>query len=383
MRLPWSNDWVRFDRGEFSGSLGDVGTDLPLLLAMIAAAGLDGGSVFIVFGLLQIVTGLVYGLPMPMQPLKAMAVIVITGDISASVLAGGGISIGLVMLVLALAGALGWLVRMIPKAVVRGVQVGLGLKLARLSIGDYAAGDGAAGWAVAAACFAAVLALRGNKRLPPAVPVLAAGLAWAVAKGIDGAAFSSAPGIHHPILQPVTMADLWTGFLLLALPQLPLSLSNSVIATHQTINDLFPGRRVTVRKIGISYAMANLFAPWLGGIPVCHGCGGLAGHHAMGGRTGGSTVIYGSLYLGAGLLLGDAAGLVVSVFPRPVLGAVLLVESLALMMLSRDMAGERRDFLLMLIVAVLALAAPQGFLVGMLAGLALHAADKRLRFLGR
>lgn len=374
---------VRFDRHEVSGSFGDVGTDLPLMLAMIAAAGLDGGSVFIVFGLLQIATGLIYGLPMPMQPLKAMAVIVITGDVSAGVLAGGGVSIGLAMLLLSLTGALEWLVRAVPRPVVRGVQVGLGLKLAQLAVGEYAGGHGAAGWAVAAACFAAVMALRGHRRIPPAVPVLAAGLGWALATGVDWQGLSAAIGFHLPILQPVTPADIWTGFLVLALPQLPLSLSNSVIATQQTVADLFPERPVTVRRIGLSYAAANLAAPWVGGIPVCHGCGGLAGHYAMGGRTGGSAVLYGLYFLVAGLLLGNAVNLVVAVFPQPVLGAVLLVESLALMGLARDVAGQRRDFALMLIVAVLALFAPQGFLVAMVAGVALDAADRRWRVLER
>lgn len=374
---------IRFDRHEFSGSFGDIGTDLPLILAMIPAAGLDGGGVFIVFGLMQVLTGVVYGLPMPMQPLKAMAVIVITQKLSAGVLAGGGLAVGMVMLLLALTGALGWLVRVIPRAVVRGLQVGLGLKLAQLAIGDYAGKSGGVGWAVAGGCFAAAMALRGNRRVPPAVPILAVGLIWALVAGVEWGALREAVGIHLPRWQPLTSADVWTGFLLLALPQLPLSLGNAVIATSQTVNDLFPERAVTPRRIGLTYAVANIVAPWLGGIPVCHGCGGLAGHHALGARTGGSVILYGSYYLVAGLLLGGAVDRVVTVFPLPVLGAVLLVESLALMALARDVATERRDFVVMLVVAVIALSAPQGFLAGMLVGVALYAADRRWRFLDR
>ncbi|GAB4324788.1 MAG: hypothetical protein Kow0059_20550 [Candidatus Sumerlaeia bacterium] len=132
----WVRGRVRFDRHEFSGSFEDVGTDLPLILAMITAGGLNGGSMFILFGLLQVVAGFAYGFPMPMQPLKSMAFLVITGNVSAGILAGGGLSIGLLMLILSLAGALEWLVRIVPRPVVRGVQLSLGLKLARLALTD-------------------------------------------------------------------------------------------------------------------------------------------------------------------------------------------------------------------------------------------------------
>ncbi|MCK6440455.1 MAG: putative sulfate/molybdate transporter, partial [Planctomycetes bacterium] len=120
---PPRTPWIRFDRNEFAGSFGDIGTDLPLIMLMIPAAGLDSASVFIMFGALQILTGLIYGLPMPMQPLKAMALLVITQKIGGDVLYGAGLAIGVIMLVLTLTGLLGWLVRVIPLCVVRGVQM--------------------------------------------------------------------------------------------------------------------------------------------------------------------------------------------------------------------------------------------------------------------
>lgn len=125
---------IRFDRHELAGRFGDIGTDLPLLIGMIAAAGLDAASVFTVFGVLQLLTGLLYGLPMPMQPLKAMAVLVISQGIAGETLYGAGLAIGTVTLVLSLSGALEWLARAIPRCVVRGVQVGRGLSLATLAL---------------------------------------------------------------------------------------------------------------------------------------------------------------------------------------------------------------------------------------------------------
>ena len=121
---------IRFDRNELAGAFGDIGTDLPLVVGMVTAAGLDSASVFIMFGAMQILTGLVYGLPMPMQPLKAMAVLVISQKLAGNVLYGAGMAIGLIMLVLALSGALEGLARLVPRCVVRGIQFGLGLALA-------------------------------------------------------------------------------------------------------------------------------------------------------------------------------------------------------------------------------------------------------------
>src|SRR3954468_1285465 len=69
---------VRFDRNELSGAFGDIGTDFPLIVGMIAAAKLDSASTLVMFGLMQILTGTLYGMPMPAQPLKAMAVLVIS-----------------------------------------------------------------------------------------------------------------------------------------------------------------------------------------------------------------------------------------------------------------------------------------------------------------
>jgi hypothetical protein len=363
---------IRFDRNELSGAFGDIGTDLPLLLAMIPAAGLDAAGVFVLFGLAQILTGVAYGLPMPMQPLKAMAVIVIAERLPGSVLFGGGLAVGAVMLLLAATGLLPWLVRVIPLAVVRGVQLGLALSLGQLALRQYVPAMGVPGYGLAAAGFVLTVLLLGNRRIPAALPVIGLGVVVALASGIDTSAIAAGMGLHVPQPRAVPWSDVATGLVVLALPQLPLSLSNSVIATHRTLRDLFPARAVTVRKIGLTYGIANLVLPWLGGVPVCHGCGGLAGHHAFGGRTGGSVVIYGALFLAVGLFFGGAVAEVVRLFPLPVLGVVLLFEAVALASLLRDVASSRRDLRIAILVALCALALPQGYVVGLLVGTALH-----------
>lgn len=362
------NNWIRFDRNELSGSFGDIGTDLPLLLAMIPVAGLDPTSVFVLFGVAQIATGLVYGLPMPMQPLKAMAALVITHRLSGEVLFGGGLAIGLVMLALTVSGALNLLATLIPRSVMRGIQMGLGLTLASIALGRYVPSTGVEGYVLAAAAFGMIVALWNNRRWPAALPVIGLGLVWALFVRVDVGAVTAGVGLMFPGFHVPTVTDIWTGFLVLALPQLPLSLANSVIATRQTLHDLYPNRNVSIFKIGLSYSVANLVMPFFGGVPVCHGCGGLAGHYAFGGRTGGSVVLYGSFYLLLGLFAGRVIGHVVEIFPLPILGVVLLFEALVLMRFVSDVAGSRRDLTIALLVAVVAFSIPQGFVVGLVVG---------------
>lgn len=359
---------VHFDRNELAGSFGDIGTDLPLIVGIILASGLDAGGVFIVFGMLQILTGVMYGLPMPMQPLKAMAILVITQKIAGSVLLGAGLAIGATMLVLSLSGALALLARWIPRCVVRGIQFGLGLSLASLALGRYIPSMGMTGYLLAGAGLVIMLALWGNRRVPAGLLVIAIGVAFALANGLQLGAIAGGIALSLPSFHLPAWSDVATGFVLLALPQIPLSLSNSVIATGQTIRDLFPDRRVSIRSIGVTYSLVNLIAPLLGGIPVCHGCGGLAGHYAFGARTGGSVVIYGSFYLVTGLFLAPQLHELLGLFPQPVLGVVLLFEALILVSFVRDQAGSRRDLMIAVLVGVIALAVPQGFVVGLVVG---------------
>jgi hypothetical protein len=362
---------IRFDRNELAGAFGDIGTDLPLIVGMILAVGLDAASVFIMFGLLQVATGLIYRLPMPVQPLKAMAVLVITEKVGGDVLYGAGLAIAAVMLLLAATGALTALARLIPLCAVRGIQFGLGLSLASLALKDYVRAEGTAGYALAAVSFVLMLALLGNRRVPGGLILIALGAAFALATRLDPARLADGAALALPRLHVPDLGHVWTGFLVLALPQLPLSLSNSVIATNQTIADLFPQRRVSVRKIGLTYALMNLAVPWFGGIPVCHGCGGLAGHYAFGARTGGSVIIYGLLYLVIGLLFSQSLEQVIAVFPRPVLGVVLLFEAVTLLLFLRDQAGDRRMLTIALVTALIAFTLPQGYVIGLLVGSAM------------
>jgi len=228
--------------------------------------------------------------------------------------------------------------------------------------------DGARGYALAAVAVAVLLALGRQRRFPAPLIVIGLGFAYALATSSGDLWGQRWIGLRLPALVVPDREQVIQGALLLALPQIPLSLGNSVIATSQTTRDLFPGREVPVRKIGITYGLMNLIGPWFGAMPACHGCGGLAGFHGFGARTGGAPVIYGSIYLALGLLFAPAFSTVVHVFPMPVMGVVLLFEAVALMALVRDVAGDGQALWLSLAVAAAVLGLPYGYAVGLVAG---------------
>ncbi|MCX7638179.1 MAG: putative sulfate/molybdate transporter [Cyclobacteriaceae bacterium] len=363
---------IQFNRQELAGAFGDIGTDFPLIVGMILAAGLHTPGVLIVFGLMQIATGLLYRMPMPVQPLKAMATLVIAQKIAGPVLLGAGLAIGAVMLVFSVTGLLDWLGRMVPKTVIRGIQFGLGLSLCGLALREYIPSSGYSGYLLAGICFVLILALIRNKKIPAALVVIALGIVYASFTSLRVNDLQHSLGITLP--EPVVpgMQDIWKGFLLLVIPQIPLSLSNSILATRQVIIDFYPERNISLKKIGITYAAMNLLSPLAGGIPVCHGAGGMVGHYTFGGRTGGSVIIYGTIYVLLGLFFGNGFHNLVNAFPLPVLGTILLFEGLALILLMRDVAHEEREFFLVIMVGLLAFGLPYGFALALVVGLVLH-----------
>jgi xanthine/uracil/vitamin C permease (AzgA family) len=359
---------VRFDRNELSGAFGDIGTDFPLIVGMILVAKLDPASVLTLFGTMQLLTGLTYGLPMPAQPLKAMAVLVISRKVSANVLYGGGLAIGITMLILTVTGLIDWLARTVPKSVVRGIQFGLGLQLSILALNEYVPADGRRGYALASMAFVLTLLLLGNRRFPPAPFVILLGIVYAFAFKLNIGALAHGVGFHLPHVYKPTLADVLTGFVVLALPQLPLSLGNSILATRQITHDLFPKRPITVRKISLTYSLMNLINPFFGGVPTCHGSGGMAGHYAFGGRTGGSIVIYGSIYLTLGLFFSRGFQTAIELFPKPVLGVILAFEGMVFIRLVGDMASSMPDFTVVILVGLMCVGLPYGYVLGLIVG---------------
>jgi xanthine/uracil/vitamin C permease (AzgA family) len=288
------------------------------------------------------------------------------------------------MLILTLTGLIDWLGRVIPKSVIRGIQFGLGLKLASIALKNYVMADGVPGYWLAAIGFVLIIFLIGNRKYPPAIFVIVLGIIYAFAFKLDTAAIVDSAGFSLPKFHMPRLADILTGFVVLAIPQIPLSLGNSIFATKQLTNDLFPKRPVSIRKISLTYSVINLINPFLSGIPTCHGSGGMAGHYTFGGRTGGSVIIYGFLFLLLGFFFSSGFGSIVGIFPLPVLGVILLFESLTLMLLIRDISVSKEDFSVALLVALMAGFLQYGFVIGLVAGTLLaYLVKKRLTGLAK
>jgi len=368
---------IKFDRNEWSGAFGDIGTDFPLIVGMILAAGLDSASVLFTFGVMQIFTGSFYKMPMPIQPLKAMATIVITQKISPNILYGGGLAIGISMLLLNITKLIDWISRVVPKAVIRGIQLGLGIKLGLLALQDYVIADGVAGYYLAAAAFLLAIFLIGNRKYPPAIFIIMLGMFYAFIFKVDAHSFINAVGIHLPQIHTPTWADILTGFLILTIPQIPLSIGNSILATNQIANDWYPKHTVTIRKISYTFSLVNLINPFFSGIPTCHGSGGIVGHHTFGGRTGGSVIIYGCLYIFLGLFLSQGFDTLVHIFPLPILGILLLFESLGLMLLVQDVTDSKSSFMIALLVGLISGGIQYGFVIGLFVGTLIYYATAK------
>ncbi len=356
----------RIDRNEFSGSFGDMGTTIPLLIGMINNCNINSTGVFISLGLVQIITGFLYGLPMPVQPLKAMAVIMITRKLSPSILYGAGLAIGITMFLLTVTGILDKLATLIPLCVIRGIQLALGLSLAGLAVKEYIPSGGMAGYILALSGFMIILFFFGNRKYPPALFLLFIGIIYAGLMRVNS--LNIGLDLSLPVINIPDINSILQGFLILALPQIPLSISNSIIATKQTITDLFPGKNISAKKIGITYSFMNFINPFLGGIPTCHGAGGLAGYYAFGARTGGAVIITGTIYLLSGFFFGHSLGEIIKLFPLPLLGVILLFESINLMMFARDMFVTKKNLFICLLVALIGYNLPNGYIIGLLTG---------------
>lgn len=320
----------RFNLRELAGSLGDLGTFLPLVVAMAIGTGLDLGWMLIGAGAMNVVSGVVFRLPVPVQPMKAIAAIAIAEGLSGGEVVAAGWWMGIIITVLALCGSIDWINKVIPKAVVRGIQLGVGIKLAWAGLVWVGAlpATGADSWVAAGVC-GVLLAVGVWRGWPMVLVVFVAGFGL-LALARPGAYQDVAIGV--PAWQWVMPKgeQWWDGLWRGALPQLPLTLLNSVVAVCALSADYFPGRGIAPRRMALSVGLMNLFCvPW-SGLPMCHGSGGLAAQYRAGARTGGSVVMLGVVKVAAGLLFGASLAGLLGAYPVAVLGPMVVLAGLGL-----------------------------------------------------
>lgn len=374
-----------FCRVEFAGSLGDLGTLIPLSVAMIVINGLNATAVFLLVGLFYIGTGLYYKLPIPVQPLKAVAAIAIASGMDAGTIAASGYIMGIILLFISVTGIVDILAKFFAKPIVRGIQLGLGFILISKGIAFIGKGEllinGTKGSAVflnvglntLVGMFGVLLVmlLLSSKRLPAAIAVILFGLAVSALSGAFGA-ISLSIGFEPISLFLPNQTMLLNALILLVIPQIPLTVGNAIIGTRDTARSLFgeeKTKKATFKSFSASMGFANIASGALTAMPMCHGAGGLAAHYRFGARTGGSNLMIGTLFVIVAVVFGKMAISLFGLIPNSILGVLLLFAGLELAMLIKDVT-EKKDLFVAFLIAGIALATMNmgiAFIVGIAA----------------
>lgn len=376
---------MRFDLSEVSGALGDLGTFIPLVVSLVTICHLDLGSVLFFAGLYNIATGWLFNQPIPVQPMKAIAAVAIVEVLSPGEIAAAGLGAGLVVFVLGATGLIVTLEKRVPLAVVRGIQLGVGLKLLIKGVSmihgtAWAALDGPV---VALLAAAFILLTSQRHRFPSALLLFAAGLGVMVIARPQSFAALTLGWQGFAAVVP-TAAEWHKGLLWGAVPQIPLTLLNSVIAVCALSTDLYGQRDpatgsggIGTRPMAFSVGLMNLVGCWFGAMPMCHGAGGLAAQHRFGARTGGSVVMLGGAKLLLAVAFGSSAAALLSGYPLSILGVLLVFAGAELALPARDQT-DRNGFLLTVLTAggVLGFNTAAGVAMGIVAALALTVAER-------
>lgn len=351
---------------DVSGAFGDIGVLFPLAIALIATNGMNPTAVFLMAGLFYAVSAFYFKITMPVQPLKAMSAIAIASGLAFGVIHAAGIVMGVVLILIAVTGLSSRLGEFFPVAVIRGIQLGLGAMLVRTSLGlmspDLSVALVAAGVLVSTLLF--------FRMVPPLIPILALGIILAM------------QGQHAPLASPSLptvsfampgLAEFWTGFAVLVLPQIALTFGNAVVATNNTARMLYQGKaeRLNLKSIPMSMGIANIFSGFLGGAPMCHGCGGLTAHNKFGATSSRSGLIIGFTLIAFALLFGNSTVEVVAAFPSGILGVLLCYVGIQHALFIRDILRDPTALFIACIVGTLGFAL-SNLSIGFLAGLAIY-----------
>jgi len=303
--------------------MGNFGTVLPIVLGAALISEVDLGPALLFFGVWYIVMGIHYGIPMSVEPMKAIGAIAIAEELTSGEIAASGMILGAALLALGLFRGFGRLQGLIPESVVRGVQLGLGIILLRTSLGFISQDLFFSSVSIGIVLLFLVAKSRRN------LPDLSILVVFAIGIGY-GIFTKGAPEIQMISIDllpvPGFVDFLWSGWHLV-LPQIPLALTNATVAAALTAQDLFK-KRIKPDQLCVSMGVMNLISVPFGGFPMCHGAGGLAAHRRFGAKTGLATVIGGVILLVVAFFFAGPEAL--ALLPIGLFGALLLFVALEL-----------------------------------------------------
>ncbi|MBI4205437.1 MAG: sulfate transporter [Betaproteobacteria bacterium] len=348
----------RFDRMEWGGAFGDLGTLIPFVVAYVTLLKVDPFGILLAFGIALIVAGLYYRTPFPVQPMKAIGAAAATQAaqtlvITPAAVYGAGLVTGAIWFLLGVTGAAKKVANLISRPVAVGIIMGLGFAFMLEGIKMMSEA-----WLLGAVALAATLFLLVNRVIPVMFLLLlfGAGVALVQEPALLKEFANIEIGMRLPsfYLGELTWRDFWIGLVFLALPQVPLTLGNAVIAITEENNRLFPQRVVTLDKVAVSTGVMNIFGSAVGGVPMCHGAGGMAGHVRFGARTGGAPVILGAILVLLALFFSGSVETIFKIFPTPVLGVILFLTGAQLALASCEFGPGKNERFVTLVVAATA-----------------------------
>ena len=351
----------QFGLSEWSGSIGDLGTLLPLAFALVTYNGFSISRIFLLFGITYILSGFIYKVPISVQPLKAMSVIAISLGLNVDMLAGTAFFYGLLLILLSLTGAIKRLQKFFSSALVKGIQLGIGLilieKAIRLIIDKglflNTASDGLTiNILLLAALILVISFFQLKKKIPMALILILLSIVGFKIAGFTELE-STAGSLLKFSLPPVSI--LVDVFILLIIPQLPLTLGNAMFAAADTCHGFWgnQAKRVTPARLGMSIGVGNMLIGLFGGFPMCHGAGGIAAHQQFGGKTGGTVIITGVVLILFALV--SPLSSLLFLIPVPLLSAMLLFDSWRMITLLKKLV-LRFEIIVALTVGVISFA---------------------------
>ncbi|MFC1989877.1 putative sulfate/molybdate transporter [Chloroflexota bacterium] len=365
-----------FNLRELAGSTGDFGTLFPLAIGYFAVNGLNPAGLLVMMGLANIFTGIVYRLPMPIEPMKVIAATAIAQKWTPSLIYSTGFTTGIIWLVLSFTGLVRKIAAITPRSAVRGIQAALGIMLAIEGFKMVSTG-----WILGVVSIFIVIFLRNNKYAPAAIVLMVLGMVVMIFK-------SELAGVVHFgfSLPPITTfrpIEMWQGLILAGFAQIALTATNAIIATSALITHYFPDRTVPEKKLALNHGIMNIISPFFGGMPMCHGAGGLAGQYYFGARTGGTNIIEGIIEISLGLFLAASVTALFALFPNSIIGAMLLLVGIQLTGFAKDIKPRELPVLGLVIVLALLVNMAVGFVVALGAYHAIHRWGRGNRYLSK
>ena len=303
---------------EFSASLADLGTFLPLVLGVLIVTQMDPVGVLFGLGIFALVTGGLYRRPIPVQPMKAVAAMGIAGMLSADAMVATTVVMGCVLLVLSLSDVITRIRRFIPNSIMHGLKLSLVVSLIVVTHSRLEWQ-----WMDVGLLLIGLIALQRTplKSLSALFMIVIGMWLWMPLERVSVGFDPSLPTLIWPSLESflIAMGDA-------TLPQLILTITNALILTAVIAHAYYPEDqpRVTEQRLARSSGWANLLLAPFGAMPMCHGAGGLVAHHAFGGRSGWTMALFGLFCLILGLGFGDGVLQLLAAIPGSVMVMLVL-----------------------------------------------------------